>query len=191
MCPLLFAIETLFVLPLIVAAAVYIVIVSAALTIAVPLNLVSLALVSLKPTLVGIVIVKVLWCPVWIVVGKLLLRIATIVLVVLIKFGVVGGLVTLSHLHLNLPLVKRTLTIHLLDSLKCLFLPRKLNVRKPTTIPSLMILNHVNRLNRSVSRKDPSDRILGGTMRYPCQVNVKAIVFLLPRSSIVLGRGWP
>jgi hypothetical protein len=64
MCPLLFAIETLFVLPLIVAAAVYIVIVSAALTIAVPLNLVSLALVSLKPTLVGIVIVKVLWCPV-------------------------------------------------------------------------------------------------------------------------------
>jgi hypothetical protein len=64
MCPLLFAIETLFVLPLIVAAAVYIVIVSAALTIAVPLNVVSLALVSLKPTLVGIVIVKVLWCPV-------------------------------------------------------------------------------------------------------------------------------
>jgi len=64
MCPLLFAIETLFVLPLIVAAAVYIVTVSAALTIAVPLNVVSLALVSLKPTLVGIVIVKVLWCPV-------------------------------------------------------------------------------------------------------------------------------
>jgi len=64
MCPLLLAIETLFVLPLIVAAAVYIVIVSAALTIAVPLNVVSLALVSLKPTLVGIVIVKVLWCPV-------------------------------------------------------------------------------------------------------------------------------
>ena len=51
-------------LNLIVAAAVYIVIVSAALTIAVPLNVVSLALVSLKPTLVGIVIVKVLWCPV-------------------------------------------------------------------------------------------------------------------------------
>jgi hypothetical protein len=64
MRPLLFAIETLFVLPLIVAAAVNIVIVSAALTIAVPLNVVSLALVSLKPTLVGIVIVNVLWCPV-------------------------------------------------------------------------------------------------------------------------------
>lgn len=191
MCPLLFAIETLFVLPLIVAAAVNIVIVSAALTITVPLNVVSLALVSLKPTLVKIVIVKVLWCPVLIVGGKLFFRIATIVLVILIIVSVVGGLVTLSHLHLNLPLVKRTLTIHLLDSLKCLFQPRKLNVRKPTTIPSLVILNHVNRLNRTVSRKDPSDRILGGTMRYPCQVNVKAIVFLLLLSSIVLGRGRP
>jgi len=134
MWPLLFAIEALFVLPLIV---VNIVIVSAALTIAAPLKVVSLVLVFLKTIFVGIVIVIV--CPI---VGKLLLRIATIIVLV-VKISVVG-LVTLSHLHLNLPLIKRTLTIHLFYSLNRFLLPHKLNVRKPTTIPSLVVLNHVH-----------------------------------------------
>jgi hypothetical protein len=51
---------------------------------------------------------------------------------------------TFSKFHLYLPLIEWTLTIHLLDSLHRILVPREFDISEPTTVACLVVLDHVD-----------------------------------------------
>lgn len=51
---------------------------------------------------------------------------------------------SLREFHLDLPVVKGTLTVHLLDRLQCVLLPRESDVSEAPRVSSLVIFNNID-----------------------------------------------
>lgn len=117
-----------------------------------------------------------------------LLMTALMMMIVVSKFAaahlaitlvvILERLASLREFHFDLPIVERTLTVHLLNRLQCVFLPREPNISEAPRVASLVILDHIDRLDGAVRAEHFAQSVLVGASGDAGDVNVAVVLIV-------------
>jgi len=91
------------------------------------------------------------------------------------------GLSLFSPFNLDLPVIERTLAVHLLNSQLSVLVSRKINVRKPSRNTWCVVLYYMDRNYSTKPRKNLAQGILISTSRYTSNIHIAVLVLRIRR----------